>query len=732
MHGWRGKRIAAWIIMAGWFACIRLPGDEGMWLPHQLNDLGLAERGLRLEPAALFRADGTGPANAVVNLNGGTGAFVSADGLILTNHHVVFSALQRVSDPVHDYVRDGIAAAGSDRTLEICASGLRADILLDYTDVTGRFAPLWQPGISPLTRCQAIDRTSKRLVAEAEKKGPDLFCQVKAMYGGNRFYLYRYKRLRDIRFVYVPPQTLGNFGGEVDNWMWPRHTCDFSLLRAYVSKKNSGASYSPKNVPYRPRSFLRISSAGFQEGDFVFIAGYPGITNRNATAAELAYFMDSPRRKVSRNRELIDLFEAAGENSRSIQIKYSSKLKGLYNGMKNAQAKIAGGERSAIFLRITERDERLRSWIRQDPARRQKYGDILGRIARFMNTYADFNRQFERMSSLVDVNASTLLSQSHLLYRYAIEREKPDLERDAAFQERNANAIRERLELAERSLDLSVDKILLAWSIRRAFADGVAHAPAALRLALPNPSDQAIARYAESLCQKTILSDLGTRLRLLRWKRSALLRLQDPLIALAAQLENELSHIREKNKEIEQEYMDLKRIFEGALLEAGAGHLAPDANGTMRFTSGTVIGYTPRDAVAYLPQTTLGGMLAKETGLEPFMVPQKLKELARAKNFGPYADPRLDDVPACFLTSGAITGGNSGSPVLNAHGELIGVVFDMTYESVVGDTFIIPELQRVINLDIRFALFVIEKYAGLKPIIKEMGAGPSSPEAPTP
>lgn len=692
--------------------------DEGMWMPHQMKELDLAVRGLKMDPGDLYKTDGTGLMSAVVYLGGGTAGFVSAEGLILTNHHVAFGAIQRASDKEHDYITHGFLA--KTKTEEIPARGYIADVLLGYEDVTAVFSKRLKPGMSPEKRYKTIDRLKKRLIAGAEKKSKDTRCYIKSMYSGNRCYLFKFKRLRDVRVVYAPPQSIGNYGGDVDNWMWPRHTCDFSFLRAYVSKDNVGAAYSPDNVPYHPASFFKISLEGIKPGDFTFVMGYPGRTNRNDTSAELQSAMDDMKERIEVYQDTIRFFDKAGENDRGVQIKYASLIKGLNNGLKNRTGMLEGLEKQGILKKKKAFEKKWMEWVEQEPARKNKYGNILVEIEDFIRQHADFYRKDRRLSALVGRRGGpALLAQAHLVYRIVEERQKPDIKRESGFQERDMFRLKTSIELAERRYAPEVDKAYFKYRLKKLVKQPGSQCPNAL-IHVIEKGPEGIDKYVDGLYAATILKDPKRRLELIKLKPAALLKLNDPLIQLAADLEKELNVIREKEKIVHQQHSDLKKVYMASLLEMHKGKIAPDANSSIRFTYGPVKGYDPRDAVTYLPVTTLTGVMQKETGTYPFEVPEKLKKLYRARDFGQYMDKNLEEIPTCFLNTTNVTGGNSGSPTLNANGEVVGIIFDMTYESVIGDYHIIPELQRTISVDIRYALFITDKFSGARHLLKEM------------
>ena len=713
----RFRRIGTVGIVLGLALSVAAFADEGMWMPHQMKELELKAKGLSMDPAELYKTDGTGLMSAVVNLGGGTGEFVSADGLILTNHHVAFGAIQRASSREKDYITDGFTALT--RGEEIPAQGYTADVLLGYEDVTAAVQDKLKPGLTPRQRYDALERSTKDIVAKAEKGGKDFRCVVAAMYSGNKHYLFTYKRIRDVRLVLAPPLALGNFGGEVDNWMWPRHTCDFSFLRAYVAKDGTGAEFSPENIPYKPRSVLKISLEGFKPGDFTFVMGYPGRTSRNATLIELRSEMVSMAKRIKDMMDTVAFFEKAGKSDKEVEIRYAGRVKGTSNGLKNFQGKLEGMQKIDLVGKKAAQEEEFLSWVAVDPLRQTRYGKVLDDIAAFVGRSAVFAAKNEALGEASA--SSTLLSQATTITRAVQEIQKPDKDREPQFQDRNMPYVRKNIQLAERGYELATDRAFMKHNLKKMLALPADQVPVALRGVVTPGNEAGIDAYVDGLYAKTVLASPEKRLELLALKPARLAAVGDPLIGLAAELEKEMKAVREEAKAIAQEKQDLRKVYEEALLERAQGRFAPDANGTIRFTYGPVEGYSPKDAVYYEPQTTLGGILEKETGTYPFAVPEKIKKLRADQDFGPYMDARLQDVPACFLNTTNVTGGNSGSPTFNAKGEQIGIIFDMTYESVIGDYFIIPELQRSISVDLRWVLFVTDKFAGASGIIREIG-----------
>jgi hypothetical protein len=694
--------------------------DEGMWMPHQMRMLNLQELGLKMNPDDLYKKDGTGLMSAVVNLGGGTGEFVSPEGLILTNHHVAFGAIQRASSKDKDYITDGFMALTGEE--EIPAQGYTADILLGYDEVTFRVLAKVKPKMTFRQKYDAIEKAVKEIIDEAEKTSPDIRASVVSMYSGNQYYLYRFKRIKDIRLVLAPPQDLGNFGGEEDNWMWPRHTCDFSLLRAYVSKDGVGVDYSPENVPYKPKVYLKISIEGVKEGDFTFVMGYPGRTYRNNTSAEVEYDLNSMVKRMAEFQDIINFLENASKGNKETEIRYASLLRGLYNSLKNMQGKVEGMKKVDLIAKKKDREKEFLSWVNASPGRQKKYGQVLDQIADYMKRYDVFASKNELLSSIISpYYGSNLLAQAYTIYRTVNELQKTDKDREPAYQDRNLPYIKQRIQLAERGYVLDTDREFFKYQLKKMMKLPAEKIPAAFKPLMAQKSEKAIDEYVDNLYKDTILASAEKRLELLKLKPAELLKTNDPFVLLAAELEKELKVVREDSKTWGQERADIKKAYEEALLEMKEGRLAPDANGTIRFTYGQVAGYAPKDAVVFKPITTLKGVMEKEKGEFPFHVPDKLKELYKNRDFGRYEDPILKEVPTCFLNTTNVTGGNSGSPTLNAEGKQVGIIFDMTYESVIGDYYIIPEWQRSISVDVRYVLFIIQKFSGAHYLIKEMG-----------
>ncbi|UCH92723.1 MAG: S46 family peptidase [Candidatus Aminicenantes bacterium] len=707
--------LIALVLFFAWFGA----ADEGMWMPHQIKESGLKAKGLKIPLVELYNENGTGLMNAVVHFRGGTGSFVSKKGLILTNYHVAYGALQRASDREHDYLAHGFLARTTAE--EIPAYGYYIDVFLGYEEVSSTVLKHLKPHMTAEQRIKTLERIEKKLTAKAEKKGKDLYCTFKSMYSGNQYYLFRYKRLHDVRIVYAPPRSIGIYGGEIDNWMWPRHTGDFTFLRAYVSRDNVGVPYSPENVPYQPTSILKVSIDGVKPGGFTLVTGYPGSTYREYTLAEFQFEIQRMKQRIDTYKLIIRFLEQVTKNDRALRIKYASMLLGLNNGLKYRIATLAGSQKQSIVERKKDIEEKFIQWVEQDAREKKKYNTVLTKMEDFIRDNRDFYRKYRLFSDLTSIyRGPALLVQAYLVFRTAEEKQKPDIKREKDFQEKDLPNIKTRIQNAERSYDLETDKAYFKFLLNRMLTFDKSLVPGVF-LPVLQGGEARIEKYVDQLYTTEILTDPKKRLELLRLKPSQLLGLNDPLINLAAALENELRLLREKEKVVNQQRQDLRKVYIAGLLEMYQGKIASDANGSIRFSYGPVKGYHPRDGVTYLSHTTLTGVMEKETGAYPFEVPAKLKKLHQARDFGKYIDKDLDNIPVCFLNIIDSTGGNSGSPVLDANGEIVGLLFDGVYESVIGDYFVVTEFQRVINVDIRYVLFVTEKFSGAHHVLKELG-----------
>ena len=692
--------------------------DEGMYPISEIHKLNLKAKGLKIDSKSIYNPNGIGLIDAVVQLSGCTGSFISADGLILTNHHCAFGAVQAASTKENDYVTDGFFA--TTREDEIQARGIFARILESYRDVSREVLGVVNDKMDLAERTKAIDKKIREIVAETEKKYAGKRAEVSEMFAGKTYVLFLSTILRDVRLVYVPPRSIGEFGGENDNWVWPRHTGDFSYLRAYAAPDGSPAEYSTANVPYHPKKYLNVNPAGVNEGDFAFILGYPGRTFRHRTSHYMSY------EENVRMPYIADLFEweiatmeAMGKNDRAIALKHDARIKGLANTMKNYRGKLLGMERLHLTGDKQQQEIALQRFIDGDAQRKTSYGIVLEEIGKVYQEMTD-----RGTSELILDNfrsAPQLLSYGFTLYESAIEMQKPDLERLPAYMERNLANTKQSLRQGLRSYYERTDKAILKHLVLQALSLPENQRIDVIDKQFRNRSEEEIDRTIDQAFAQTQLTDEATLLGAFGKPIAELRQMNDMFIGAAAMLYPTMQKLRETRQRRDGALSKLSALLVDVKQQYQKTNFIPDANSTLRFTFGHIRGYSPVDATYHKPITTLTGVIEKSTGVEPYATPQKVIDLYRAKDFGRYKSANLNDVPVGLLYDMDTTGGNSGSPVLNASGELVGVNFDRAYEATINDYAWSQSYSRSIAVDIRYVLWVTEKVGGADRILKEIG-----------
>jgi hypothetical protein len=697
--------------------------EEGMWLPHSLPDHVMAEMqslGLELGRTGIFDSRGTGIANAVLNV-GATGSFVSPEGLILTNHHVAYGAVQRISTSEKNYIEEGFLARS--REDEVPAHGYRAYVLLSSEDVTGRILSYTAPAMSPLERYEAIEKATKEVVREGEA-GKQVYCEVNEFYGGSMYLLDTYLELTDIRVVYVPSRSIGEYGGDIDNWMWPRHTGDFSFLRAYIGPDGSPADFSEDNVPYSPTSYLKVSTEGLRDGEFAMIIGYPGRTNRYLTSYGLAYQEDFeyPER-VRLYRKMLDILYRESEADPEAAVRVAGRVKGINNRLKNNLGMLEGFRKFDLVDRQVEKEKAFIAALEADPQLMEKYGGILDRF----RSHYEGRLRHARADLLLEsmVGRGTLLSQAMLLYKWSLEKEKDDMDRDPDFMDREIPKLKMNLRVFQMGFHEESDREILRMLIVETLGLPVGQRVEGIDRAFAEIPDgemlEAIDIFLGGLYSGTGLDMPGERMRMFDLSDEELMAENDPLIGLAAMLYDDNEARLERDKAFKGEMTLLMPGWIEAQAAYAGRALYPDANGTMRLNYGVVKGYSPHDAVYYEPLTTLAGVVEKNTGIPPFDCPQRLLELAGMPDRGAYYDPVLGDVPVDVLTTHDSTGGNSGSPMINGRGELVGCLFDGNYEAMTSDYLFMDDLTRSISVDMRYVLFIADRVDGARNVLAELG-----------
>jgi hypothetical protein len=700
-----------------------LRAAEGMWLPEQTSALApeLRRLGLEMDPARLADFSGD-PMRAIASLGGCSASFVSATGLIVTNHHCVYGYLQYNSTGSKNLLETGFLARTPAE--EIPASpDARVWVTVAMDDVTSAVLPPRGAELSDRERFRRVERRRKEIVRDCERER-GVRCLVPEFSEGARYLRVKQEEIRDVRLVYAPPRGIGNYGGEVDNWMWPRHTGDFGFLRAYVGPDGKAADAAPENVPYRPRHFLKVSTADLSPGDLAVVIGYPGKTYRYRLAEEVrdAQEFDLPT-SIRYRRALMALLEEAGRGGREIAIKNASRIRSLANYLKKHEGTLEAFARGGLLARRTDEEKRLAALSASDAAGGPRLRDALAGIGRWN---AALRRTRERDAVLAWLlDGSPMLSQAHTLWRLARERGKEDVERATGFQERDWKRLRASLSRAQAAIEPASDRAGLRFFLLEA-----ARLPAGQRiravdeaLAATGAEDPAasVERLLDRLYGGTRVGDLAQRRAMFEESPERLAARRDPMLELAAALRRDLDEKERRDEEVQGAMLRLRPVYVEWLEKVRGGRLYPDANGTLRVSFGRVAGYSPRDSVVYGAQTTLSGVLQKRTGANPFDPPAPLLAATAGKRLGPYVDPDLRDVPVDFLSEGDITNGSSGSATLNARGELCGLAFDGNYEAMGSDYLVTPSVTRTIHVDTRYMLWVMDAVDGAHRLLTEMG-----------
>jgi hypothetical protein len=668
----------------------------------------LKEAGCRLTPEEIYSINHTSLKDAIIHFGGGcTGEIISAEGLIVTNHHCGYSSIQALSTDEHNYLMDGYWAMTRDQ--ELPAKGLSITFLQSMTDVTDALAKaekkFTRKNPAQVDSLMQVERQA--LIDKALKANKNCRAQLVNFYNDNVTYLIVSKTYTDVRFVGAPPASVGKFGGETDNWMWPRHTGDFSMFRVYAGPDNEPADYSPQNRPYRARNHLKISLAGVQEGDYAMIMGYPGRTQRFQTAAQLQQMIAENRVAIDARTVRQDIMWEAMCADPSVQLKYANKYASSANGWKKWQGEELAFAKLDIIGRELQKEKDFTAWVNQKPDRQKAYGSALKQI-----------EDAVKASEEADL-AISLLTEAP--YRIELLGHAGRLTQAVARQGQDAKVLNQ-VKSAYRDYVVDLDRkeavALLEFFRQRA---GKEDYPKGLGVDFEDFETMDIPAYVNYLFDESSFTSYEKLEALVNggdWEKVWV----DPAVRLYNAV---MTEIMERYPAAMATTDDLRagsKAFTAGLMEWEKGKPSyPDANSTMRLTYGHVLPYSPKDAVLYKHYSTVKGVLEKEDPENPeFIVPGKLKSLIEARDFGRYADPADGLVHVCFLTNNDITGGNSGSPVLNAKGELIGLAFDGNWESMSSDVMFEPDLQRCICVDIRYVLFLVEKLGGATNIISEI------------
>ncbi len=679
--------------------------DEGMWmlpLLQRLNADAMKDLGCRLTTDQIYSVNHSSLKDAVVIFGGGcTGEMISGKGLLVTNHHCGYSSIQRLSSDDHNYLEDGFWAMDSSE--EIPVPGLSVTFLVNMSDVTEAIE-----GAQSDEERKAIEEA---LVKDAEERNPDCEAELTSFYNNNVHYVIVYKTFKDIRFVGAPPASIGKFGGETDNWMWPRHTGDFSMFRVYAGKDNEPAEYSEDNVPYVPKQSLKISLKGINEGDYTMIMGYPGRTQRYQTEAQLNHMLALNDIAIEARTLRQDIMWKWMEKDPSIRLKYANKYASSANGWKKWIGEKKAFKDLNIIGKEHDKEARFQKWVDRNKKRSELYGTAIADIADAVkaNEQADFDVKL--LSETIFRTELVNLSSAYLGGRNRSLKSGADsLTAEAAGFE----ALKAVFEDYYAPLDKEVTAAMLKLYREKARPENY-----------PDFGEDFAAldidKYVDGLFGTTIFTSYDKAKEAIE-KDGKKATLNDPANKFATALVNVFAKLRgEQSQDAKSKIKAASKAYTAGLMEWQKGKpMYPDANFTMRLTYGTVKPYSPKDAVNYRYYTTIYGVMEKE---DPdnyeFIVPEKLKQLYVDRDYGRYAMAD-GNLPCCFITNNDITGGNSGSPVLNADGELIGLAFDGNWESMSSDVMFEPDLQRCICVDIRYVLFLVDKFGGAGYLTKEM------------
>jgi hypothetical protein len=667
----------------------------------------LKKRGMQLTKDQFWHPEKGGVLTASVQLRGCSASFVSADGLLVTNHHCAFGAINALSTPQQNYLRDGFVAR--DRAAELRARGVIVQIVRRIEDVTDKVHEAIAKATTPIQRFRAEQIAIARLVAEGEKE-PDTKCNVASMFEGREYHLYYRTKLTDVRLVYAPPQSVGEFGGETDNWEWPRHTGDFCFLRAYAAPDGSPRRYHEENVPYKPQHILKVSQAGVQEGDLVLILGYPGRTERylSSEAVKDRQGISYPMR-LELYTGIIEILTARSQASEAKHLEYASLIKGLANGQKNALGMVKGLARNAVVERKLREEEQFRKWLQLDNKRQKKWGKVLDDVIALDLEARKTQAKDMVLGLLLSSRLDPFLRRVVDMCGWA-ERQVPEVEprvpRGLAGSRRLTNDLKEVQVptialLVKAALDLPKEQRIQGME---AFA-----------------ADGKIQEQVLDLIEDSGLMTVAGRRQWLRKGAKALVENESPLVLLARGLHKERMALIERNRERAGRRLVVGPKWIEAQQQWRGTSFYPDANSTMRVSIASVKGYQPNDGIWHRPHTTVAGVLDKYTGKVPFDCPKPLLAAAKNRKTSRFFDDRIGDVPVCFLSDGDTTGGNSGSPVINGKGELVGLNFDRVFEAVAGDFGWNPDRSRNISVDMRYVLWILEQVQPAPHLLKEMG-----------
>lgn len=697
------------------------PWEEGMFPLSEIHKLDLKKAGLKISQNDIYNPNGTSLVDALVNVGGCTGSFISNQGLIVTNHHCAFSAVQLASTPENDYLTNGFVAASQEKEIE--AKGLTCRITDSYEDVSDKVLGAVSQVTDPASRLKLINDAMKNIANEAEKKDPSIQAEVSEMFIGKTYVLFRYKTIQDVRLVYVPNRQIGEYGGETDNWVWPRHTGDFSFMRAYVAPDGSPAKFSKNNVPYKPKKFLKVNANGTNEEDFVFILGYPGRTFRHRPAQFIEYQQQYVLPYVSNLYDFQNTtMENAGKKDKATEIKLATRIKRNANVMKNYRGKLQGLKGIDLISQKKNEDAALAKFINGNVDVKAQYGSLMNDID---NLYKLINGDAKRDLWLAQIyNSTSLLGVSKNINAFkAGLNAQPDHQKEAFFNQ-NKPRLKQFIAGIYESYDIDADKKIFKKMLLDASGFPSDQPVNAVNKVAGNSTvnEKIIDDYVNQVFNNSKLKDTSYVYHTLLSSAKSIADYDDELLSFEKGISTQIAQLKPEKDRREGTLNKLMGDYVNVKEKFLKKDFIPDANSTLRLTYGYVRGYWPADASYMRPYTTIKGILEKGTSGNPdFDYPAQIRKLWEAKDFGPFAKKDLKDVPVAFLYNMDTTGGNSGSPIMNANGELIGVNFDRAYGATINDYAWNESYSRSIGVDIRYVLWVASKIDNANFLLKEIG-----------
>ena len=697
------------------FAFIPSKPDEGMFPLSDIKNINLNEKGLKISVDEVYNPNGVSLVDALVKIGGCTGSFVSNEGLIITNHHCVFGIVSNASTVENNYLENGFLA--ETREKEFPAKDLSCRITDSYEDVSAEILKAANTAEDISKRTTAISNKIKEIVVREKKKDSTITAVVSEMFVGEQYVLFRYKTINDVRIVYVPPRTIGEFGGECDNWVWPRHNGDFSFVRAYVAPNGSSAKYSEENIPYQPKKFLQVNPNGVNEEDFVFILGYPSRTFKHQPSQ---FLMMQEKYQLPYVQEifawLINLYEKRGENDPEFALNIVSEIQGLANTEKNFRGKMQGLERLQLVQKKLEEEKQLQEFIDSDPTLKEKYGTVLKEIDESYKEAFISGRRGLVLNMLSRYVEYYRLAEIFIDYKK--EMLKPEDERKSLYKEEKRSDFYNTITNLYNEFMPDLEPQILNKILTDASTFDECKNLEPFKSFNKEKSKQ---DFIADLYEESFINDSKEYFDLLEDSDETLDDIDDPYINLVKAAVELGDAERKKTQTRDGKINILLAKLNDVKRQWLNKSFIPDANSTLRLTYGYVRGYSPVDATYFSPNTTLTGMIQKGKESGDYRLNKKVKELYDKKDFGQFIHPRLNDVPIDFIYNMDTSGGNSGSPILDAYGRIVGVNFDRSFEATVNDYTWSEQFSRSIGVDIRFVLWVTQKVGGADFILKEMG-----------